>query len=156
MRSYSDAAASQLSGPAATVAGKCRSHLHQVSDFDPQALSLRKFHPVVCKSKPRISINGILRLLRVSPTFLGFAAELICLDVRHRAASPRQNHTVAAACVSDMNFLSNTARRTLAARQITPTRSDRSKTETDIGRNFPSFDPNQLTQINLPTFGGEH
>jgi hypothetical protein len=61
------------SEPAAVVAVKCRSH-PQASDFDPQVLALRKFHPMVRKSEPSILIDGTCRLLRVSPTFLGFAA----------------------------------------------------------------------------------
>jgi hypothetical protein len=61
---------------------KCRSHLHQASDFDPQVIASRKLHQIVCKSEPSMPINGIR--LGVSPTFLGFAAELICLEVRHR------------------------------------------------------------------------
>jgi hypothetical protein len=69
---------------AGAVAVKCRSHL-QASDFDPQALASRKLRPIVCKPKPSIPINAIHRLLRVSPTFRGFVAELICFDVRHRA-----------------------------------------------------------------------
>jgi hypothetical protein len=94
LRSFSDVAASQLtSAPAVTVAGKCRSHLLQASDFDPQVLASRKFHPIVCNSTPSIPNNGILRLLRVSPTFLGFAAELICLEVRNRAAPLRRHNT---------------------------------------------------------------
>jgi hypothetical protein len=63
------AAAAQLTPkPAATVAVKCRSHL-QASDFDPQVLASRKFHPIVCKPEPRIPISGIRHLPCVSPTF---------------------------------------------------------------------------------------
>ena len=78
--------------PAGADAVKCRSHL-QASDFDSQVLAPRQLHPIVCKSKPSIPINAIHRLLRVSPTFLGFAAELICFDVRHRAGPPAAHNT---------------------------------------------------------------
>jgi hypothetical protein len=73
------------SEPAAAVAVKSRSHL-QASDSDPQVvLTSRKLHPIVCNSEPSLPINGIL--LRVSPTFLGFAAEHICFDVVQRPRS---------------------------------------------------------------------
>jgi hypothetical protein len=70
------------------------SHL-QGSDFDPQFLALRKLHPIVCKSEPSLPINGIRRLVRVSPTFRGFAAEFICFDVRHRAKAPQPRSSAA-------------------------------------------------------------
>jgi hypothetical protein len=73
--------------PAAALAVKSRSHF-QVSDSDSQVvLTSRKLHPIVCNSEPSIPVNAIRRLLRVSPTFLGFEAELICFE-RHRKSVP--------------------------------------------------------------------